>query len=111
MPAAARASLPSRCASLASALNLPSGPQSASTALARFIRSLRYFQRMMSVRPTDWKVAVARAPTMASPELSIPDGKRPRSRRPESGAECTWTTPGLIWVAGHMTHMPYVLGK
>ncbi len=106
MPAAARASVPSRCASLASGLNLPSGPQSASTALARFISSLRYFQRMMSRRATDSNVVVAMASAMACRASSSPDGKRPRSSRPDTGAECTWTMPGRSWVAGHMTHMP-----
>ena len=74
MPAAASTSLPSRCASRASALKRPSGPQSASTALARFMRSLRYFQRMMSGRATDWKVVVAMASAMACPRSSIPEG-------------------------------------
>ena len=65
---------------LALALRLPGqraepalGPgQSASTALARFIRSLRYFQRMMSGRATDWKVVVAMASAMAWPRLVEP---------------------------------------
>ena len=58
------------------------GPASASTALARFMRSLRYFQRMMSGRATDWKVVVAMASAMAWPWSSRPDGKRPRSSSP-----------------------------
>ena len=106
MPAAASASLPSRWASRASGPNLPSGPLSASTALARFMRSLRYFQRMMSGRATDWKVVVAMASAIAWPRSSTPEGKRPRSSSPDTGAEWIWTTPGRSWVAGHMTHMP-----
>jgi hypothetical protein len=67
--------LPSRWASLASALYRPSGPHSASTALARFMRSLRYFQRMMSGRATDWNVVASRASAMACPTWSsTPDG-------------------------------------
>ena len=65
IPAAASASLPSRWASRASGPKRPSGPASASTALARFMRSLRYFQRMMSGRATDWKVVVAMASAIA----------------------------------------------
>ncbi len=65
MPAAASTSFPSRWASCASGPNLPSGPARASTALARFMRSFRYFQRMMSGRATDWNVVVAMASAMA----------------------------------------------
>ena len=106
MPAAVRASLPSRCASFASGPKRPSGPASASTALARFMRSLRYFHRMMSSRATDWKVEVAMASAMALPVASTPDGYRPRSSMPETGAEWIWTTPARSWVAGHITHIP-----
>ena len=85
MPAAASTSLPSRWASRASALNLASDPQSASTALARFIRSLRYFQRMMSGRATDWKVVVAMASAIAWPRSSTPVGEATQVEQPADG--------------------------
>ena len=66
---------PSRCASLARALKRPAGPHSASPALARFISSLRYFQRMMSGRAIDWKGVASMASAMACPRSSTPDGK------------------------------------
>ena len=81
------ASLPSCWASRASGLNRAPGPANASTALARFMRSLRYFQRMMSGRATDWNGVDAMASAMARPRSSMPDGKRPMSRRPETGAD------------------------
>ena len=73
--------------------------------------SLRYFQRMMSGRATDWNDVVAMASAMPWPRSSRPAGKRPRSSIPETGAECNWTTPGRSWVAGHITHMPNVFAK
>jgi len=105
IPAAANASLPSRWASRASGPKRPSGPASASTALARFMRSLRYFQRMMSGRATDWKVVVAMAPAIATPWSPKPPGNRPMSSSPRPGRVQLHDT-GTQLGGGHITQIP-----
>ena len=58
------------------------------------MRSLPYFQRMMSGRGTDSNVADDSAAQIVSAVGSKPCGNRPTSSRPLTGDETAWTTPG-----------------
>ena len=111
MPAAPRHSAPSSRARRCNGRTSGSGPQSASIALPRLLRSLPYFHRMMSGRATDSKVDAANAAAIASALSSTPCGKRPTSRMPVIGAACASTTPGSRCSAGHTTHTPYTSSK
>jgi hypothetical protein len=78
MPAARKTAIPSerarRRSSLASSSCRASGPHSASTALARLLRSLPYFQRMTSALAGARKRLAARAALNRCVKASVPDG-------------------------------------
>ena len=86
MPAARKDATPSALAS-SSSRPAPSSPHTACTALARFVRSLACFHRMMSGRPSDTNVALFSAAAIISAVASRPDGYRPMSRMPVTGVE------------------------
>ena len=105
MPAASRQAIPSSWAAWA-ARPKAGGGRRASRALARFMSSLRYFQRRTSACTCELKREARSAAATFSAVGSAPEGNRPMSRMPVTGAEWACTTPSSRWVAGNMTVIP-----
>ena len=80
------------------------GAQVASTALPRFISSLRCFQAMMSGRGTDSNPAARRSAATDSVSSSVPRRDPARCRGcPARGGTSGRPRPGSRWVAGSIT--------
>ena len=106
IPAAASASLPSRCASRGQRAEPALGPGQCLDRVGQVHEELAVLPAH-DVGPGHRLERRGRDGVGDGlPVLVQARGEAAQVEHARDGAECTWTTPGRSWVAGHMTHMP-----